>query len=382
MPRGQRIAQALGGSNLIPSPTRSLMVQQLLAQSQAQAPVSRSVAESASIAAKPLIAALLAKREESAQQNQDRQTAGQQQALAAALDRSRDESLDPTRREAARRAAQIIAGGLPSDNPVVQASIQEQFSSRERRANTESERSLIETGQNLQGAREGAARVESRNENRRERDFRMELAEFERETAIMEAQARAASSGGDLSQSQYVAAGYAQRTTDANETFAFLDETGDDQTDFWTRLERNLPQGIKGDARQIFEQSERNFINATLRRESGAAIAESEFENARAQYIPQPGDTPRTLALKKRNRDVVMAALTAEAGPALDQLRQNLPPMQSGGGERNERGTIPSDPMDAQPGELVFNQFGQAGRVQEDGTVELIEGFRGGVIQR
>ena len=45
---------------------------------------------------------------------------------------------------------------------------------------------------------------------------------------------------------------------------------------------------LKTDERQMFEQAERNFINAILRQESGAAIADSEFNNARKQYMPQP----------------------------------------------------------------------------------------------
>jgi hypothetical protein len=39
---------------------------------------------------------------------------------------------------------------------------------------------------------------------------------------------------------------------------------------------------------QMAEQAQRDFINAVLRLESGAAIAESEFTNAKKQYFPQP----------------------------------------------------------------------------------------------
>ncbi len=69
------------------------------------------------------------------------------------------------------------------------------------------------------------------------------------------------------------------------------------------------------EARQRFEQAERDFINAQLRRESGAVISEEEFRNARKQYIPQPGDGPDVLAQKKANRDRVVAAMAREGGP-------------------------------------------------------------------
>lgn len=45
---------------------------------------------------------------------------------------------------------------------------------------------------------------------------------------------------------------------------------------------------MKSDDRQQFEQAQRNFINSVLRQESGAAIADSEFENAKKQYFPMP----------------------------------------------------------------------------------------------
>lgn len=44
---------------------------------------------------------------------------------------------------------------------------------------------------------------------------------------------------------------------------------------------------------QQVEQSQRDFVNAVLRRESGAAISASEFDSARKQYFPQIGDSPQ-----------------------------------------------------------------------------------------
>jgi hypothetical protein len=67
---------------------------------------------------------------------------------------------------------------------------------------------------------------------------------------------------------------------------------------------------------QLHQQSERNFINAVLRRESGAAISPEEFVNARQQYIPQPGDSPQVLAEKAKNRETVLGGMIREAGPA------------------------------------------------------------------
>jgi hypothetical protein len=63
---------------------------------------------------------------------------------------------------------------------------------------------------------------------------------------------------------------------------------------------------------QRAEQAQRDFVNAVLRRESGAVISPSEFANAKKQYFPQPSDRPGTLAQKKRNRELAISGLMAE----------------------------------------------------------------------
>jgi hypothetical protein len=63
---------------------------------------------------------------------------------------------------------------------------------------------------------------------------------------------------------------------------------------------------------QQAEQAQRDFINAVLRRESGAVISPPEFENAKKQYFPQPNDDPKTLAQKRRNRALAISGMEAE----------------------------------------------------------------------
>ena len=69
-------------------------------------------------------------------------------------------------------------------------------------------------------------------------------------------------------------------------------------------------------------QAERNFVNAVLRRESGAAISPSEFASAEKQYFPQPGDDATTLAQKAKNRQTVITNLAKSAGPAMVDLSE------------------------------------------------------------
>lgn len=63
-------------------------------------------------------------------------------------------------------------------------------------------------------------------------------------------------------------------------------------------------------------QAQRDFINAVLRKESGAAISPSEFENAQKQYFPQPGDGPQVIEQKRQNRAIAIAGMERSGGPA------------------------------------------------------------------
>lgn len=85
---------------------------------------------------------------------------------------------------------------------------------------------------------------------------------------------------------------------------------------------------------QRYEQARRDFINAQLRRESGAVISPEEFANAERQYFPRPGDSPQVIEQKRRNREIAVAGMQRDAGPAY-KPRQDAPP--AGNVERWER---------------------------------------------
>jgi len=108
---------------------------------------------------------------------------------------------------------------------------------------------------------------------------------------------------------QASAQGYADRLVESEGTIAQLGSmfTGQDA------LGGLLPNAMQSSERQQFEQSKRNFINAVLRRESGAAIADSEFDSADLQYFPQRGDSPEVVVQKAQNRNTVINNLYREA---------------------------------------------------------------------
>jgi hypothetical protein len=63
------------------------------------------------------------------------------------------------------------------------------------------------------------------------------------------------------------------------------------------------PEGQKAD------QAQRDFVNAILRRESGAAISMGEFASAALQYFPQAGDSKEVIDQKRQSRERAIQGL-------------------------------------------------------------------------
>jgi hypothetical protein len=116
-----------------------------------------------------------------------------------------------------------------------------------------------------------------------------------------------------MNDTQSTAYGYAQRLETADRT---IDQIGSKFTGLKSYVGQILPNIMQTDERQQFEQAKRNFVNAVLRRESGAVISPSEFENAQKQYFPQPGDSEAVLSQKNDNRGQVIKNLYRSAGVA------------------------------------------------------------------
>jgi len=131
---------------------------------------------------------------------------------------------------------------------------------------------------------------------------------------------------------QSKAALYSHRMTDAEGVISKLEHIGTSTLEA-ARSKVPIIGNITASAEyQSMEQAKRNFINATLRRESGAAIALSEFESADKQYFPKIGDSPMVLEQKEQNRRTATAEMRASAGssasrvPVLGPARDRTPP--------------------------------------------------------
>ncbi len=71
-------------------------------------------------------------------------------------------------------------------------------------------------------------------------------------------------------------------------------------------------------------QAEQNFVNAVLRKESGAVISPSEFANAAKQYFYQPGDSVEVQKQKKQNRDLVIKNFYESAGQTTQETSSDI----------------------------------------------------------
>jgi hypothetical protein len=133
-----------------------------------------------------------------------------------------------------------------------------------------------------------------------------------------------------MNDEQAKAAGYGTRAAEAHEILDTIGRGGEVQPHLGKRMAAGVPvigggletlvntmpanRGGPTPPQQQVEQAQRNFVNAVLRRESGAVISKEEFENAAKQYFPQPGDSAEVIAQKKANRETTIKGLGDAAG--------------------------------------------------------------------
>lgn len=124
----------------------------------------------------------------------------------------------------------------------------------------------------------------------------------------------------DPSSDQFKVGGFAKRVQQSEAVLEGLAQKGFDRTATEQRAFDHLPGEFSDENRLSQDQAERNFVNAILRRESGASISPAEFGNAEKQYFPRPGDTPQISAQKRANRLQAFESLKAEAGTAFEKI--------------------------------------------------------------
>lgn len=128
-----------------------------------------------------------------------------------------------------------------------------------------------------------------------------------------------------LTEGQGKAANFYRRTFAANQDLDRLNLSPDSiigQTAYG--IAPTLTHALSSDKRNAYRSAVENFIAATLRLESGAAISPAEFEKQYRIYFPGPDAGPEEIAQKRRARDLAISALKAEAGPGGTQAELDL----------------------------------------------------------
>jgi len=88
-----------------------------------------------------------------------------------------------------------------------------------------------------------------------------------------------------------------------------------------------------------FDQAKKEWMAALLRKDTGAAVTETEFEIYDKAYFPQPNDDPQTVKNKEAARKQVAADLATGSGGAYDYFKKKR-------GERNAAPTIDGPALD------------------------------------
>lgn len=134
--------------------------------------------------------------------------------------------------------------------------------------------------------------------------------------AVADQKAAIARAGAGMNEGQSKAAGFADRMAAADAVINSM--ASKEGTDLYNRIVAGIPLAgnyLVSEEFKQFDQAKRDFVNAILRRESGAVISDQEFDNADKQYFPQPGDGPAVIAQKAANRARATLGIMRAAGP-------------------------------------------------------------------
>ena len=135
--------------------------------------------------------------------------------------------------------------------------------------------------------------------------------------------------GKPLTEAQGNSVAYGIRMKEANGILEKLASEGTERS----AIGAGAPYGVGGvvnlltanPKQQQVQQAKLNFITAILRKESGAAIGQDEFEKEDKKYFPQIGDSSEVLAQKKQARQTAIKAMEIQAGPGAKEIQKFAP---------------------------------------------------------
>lgn len=135
----------------------------------------------------------------------------------------------------------------------------------------------------------------------------------------------------DSTEGQKKASSFAFRMVESNDELSNLENTIDPTA-------RIIPMiasagGVVSEAanrlatpeEQQYASAASDFVTAQLRKESGAAIGDAEFERKYREFFPVPGDTPKQIESKRKRRERANKSMIAESGSVYNALYKESP---------------------------------------------------------
>lgn len=106
---------------------------------------------------------------------------------------------------------------------------------------------------------------------------------------------------------------------------------------------------------QLYKQAKTEWIMALLRKDTGAAISQQEYEDADRTYFPQPGESDEVAQAKALSRKRVQESLAAGSGGAYDYFNQQ----RQGGGAPPMDGPALDNRYQSMSDEDILRELGQ-----------------------
>jgi hypothetical protein len=123
-------------------------------------------------------------------------------------------------------------------------------------------------------------------------------------------------------EAQLSSANFGRKAQDADSVVAQMEANGYDPSSRWRQVRGAVPLGLAtNDGDRGYEQAQKEFIAAILRKESGGAITPDEFTEYGAIYFPRPGDGPDVIKQKAAARKRATDNLIAASGKGADVVK-------------------------------------------------------------
>jgi len=132
---------------------------------------------------------------------------------------------------------------------------------------------------------------------------------------------------GKMTEMQSNALQYSARMASNRQVLENLEKRGFDPASNEAAIKGNnlFPNKFRDTQQQQYLAARDNWISALLRKESGAAISRSEYENAYRQYFPQWGDSPEVKEQKAQLRRIAEDNMKLVAGGKAAEAETGAP---------------------------------------------------------